>query len=77
MAAPFRSDRYARHLNQNELAARWGISPKTAERWRWSGHGPAYIKVGHRVAYKLEDIEAYEAEQRRVPAGTAEAEGAL
>ncbi|WP_249041968.1 helix-turn-helix transcriptional regulator, partial [Oceanicella actignis] len=49
------------HLNQVELAARWKISPRTLERWRWTGEGPAFIKIGGRVVYRLEDVEAYEA----------------
>ena len=54
-----------RHLNQTELAARWTISPRTLERWRFTGEGPQFIKIGGRVAYRLEDVEAYEAEQIR------------
>lgn len=52
------------HLLQAELARRWRISPRTLERWRWLETGPTYIKVGGRVVYSLEDIEAYEAAQR-------------
>jgi hypothetical protein len=55
-------------LNQNDLANRWNISPRTLERWRWLKLGPPYLKLGGRVAYRLEDIEAYEAEQLRRPA---------
>ncbi len=54
-----------RHLNQIELAARWNISPRTLERWRWAGEGPQFIKLGGRVVYRLEDVEAFEAEQIR------------
>jgi len=54
-----------RHLNQIELAARLNISPRTLERWRWTGEGPRYMKVGGRVVYRLEDIEGYEAGQLR------------
>jgi hypothetical protein len=54
-----------RHLNQVELATRWRISPRTLERWRFTGEGPQFIKIGGRVAYRVEDIEAYEAEQIR------------
>jgi hypothetical protein len=50
-----------RHLHQLELARRWCISPRTLERWRWLNQGPQYLKVGGRVVYRLEDIEAYEA----------------
>jgi hypothetical protein len=54
-----------RHLNQVDLSRRWGISPRTLERWRWLGQGPRYLKVGGRVVYRLADIEAYEAAQLR------------
>ncbi|NBX75108.1 MAG: DNA-binding protein, partial [Proteobacteria bacterium] len=47
-------------LNQTELARRWGVSPRTLERWRWLGEGPAFVKIGGHVAYRLEDVEAYE-----------------
>jgi len=58
---PKRSDR----LDQNDLAARWKISPRTLERWRWLNQGPRYLKIGGRVVYRLEDIEAFEADQLR------------
>ena len=48
------------HFNQAELAFRWCISPRTLERWRWSKTGPVYLKIGGRVIYRLEDIEAFE-----------------
>jgi predicted site-specific integrase-resolvase len=54
-----------RHMNQNALAARWAISPRTLERWRWAGIGPLFIKLGGRVVYRLKDVEAFEAEQIR------------
>jgi predicted site-specific integrase-resolvase len=53
-------------LNQSRLASRWQISPRTLERWRWTGEGPAFLKIGGRVVYRLEDVLAYEqARQRR------------
>jgi len=54
-----------RHLSQIELAARWNISHRTLERWRWVGEGPNFLKLGGRVIYRLEDIEAFELEQLR------------
>jgi predicted site-specific integrase-resolvase len=53
------------HLNQAQLAQRWQMSQRTLERWRWRGEGPPFIKIGGRVVYRLEDIEAFETEQRR------------
>ncbi len=57
-----------RHLNQIDLARRWRVSPRTLERWRWQKIGPAYLKVGNHVVYRAEDVEAYEAERRRLSA---------
>jgi predicted site-specific integrase-resolvase len=54
-----------KHFDQKQLAERWGISPKTLERWRWLGQGPKFLKLGGRIAYRLEDIEAFEQEQLR------------
>ena len=52
------------HFNQADLAARLNISPRTLERWRWTKKGPAFLKIGGRVVYRLEDVEAFEADQR-------------
>jgi hypothetical protein len=43
------------------------MSPRTLERWRWLGEGPAFLKLGRggHVVYRLEDIEAYEIQHRR------------
>jgi predicted site-specific integrase-resolvase len=48
------------HIGQRELAKRWGISPRTLERWRWSKEGPNYVRLGGRVVYRMEDVEAFE-----------------
>ena len=37
------------HLNEIELGKRWGISPKTLQRWRMEDRGPAYLKLSKRV----------------------------
>ena len=48
------------HLDQTDLARRWKLSPRTLERWRWLGQGPRYLKIGGRVVYRLDEIEAVE-----------------
>jgi len=53
------------HLHQVDLARRWKLSPRTLERWRWLGQGPQYVKIGGRVVYRLEDVEAHEASNVR------------
>jgi predicted DNA-binding transcriptional regulator AlpA len=49
-----------RVLNENELAQRWGISPKTLQRWRSEGHGPRYLKLSKRVGYPVDAVIAFE-----------------
>ena len=55
-----------RHLTQLDLARRWRMSPRTLERWRWLHYGPAYLRLGRVVVYRLEDVKAFEASQRQV-----------
>jgi hypothetical protein len=52
--------RMTTHLHQVDLARRWKLSPRTLERWRWTGEGPQFVKLGGRVVYRLEDVEAFE-----------------
>lgn len=52
---------HERHvLSENELANRWGISPKTLQRWRTEGCGPRYMKLSKRVTYPLDVIIEFE-----------------
>jgi hypothetical protein len=48
------------HLNIYDLSKRWGLAPKTLDRWRQRGVGPLFLKLGGHVVYRLIDIEAYE-----------------
>lgn len=57
------------HFHQVELARRWKLSPRTLERWRWTGEGPKFVKLGGRVVYRLEDVEAFEADNVRTSTG--------
>lgn len=47
-------------LNENELAARWGLSVKTLRRWRQEQLGPVFCKLGARVTYLISEVEAFE-----------------
>jgi hypothetical protein len=53
------------HICQYTLSERWSLSPRTLERWRWTGKGPRFLKLGGRVLYRLEDIEAWESARLR------------
>ena len=52
-------------LTQVDLAERWRLSCRTLEKWRQTQRGPSHLKLGGRVIYRLEDVEAYEAERLR------------
>ena len=40
------------------------MSIRTLERWRAVLQGPPFLKLGRRIAYCAEDIEAFEAARR-------------
>ena len=56
---------HRRHLSQDDLADRWQMSVRTLERWRSQRQGPAFLKLGGKVVYRLSDIETFELTQRR------------
>jgi len=37
------------HLNQKQLATRWGVSEDTLERWRSDGVRTIYFKIGGKI----------------------------
>jgi len=52
-------------LNQREVAALLGLSPRTLERYRCTGFGPRYHKLGRRVLYRSADIDTWIASRLR------------
>lgn len=53
------------YLSTREAAAWLGLSPRTLERYRVTGEGPVFHRLGSRVRYLLTDIEAWAAARRR------------
>ncbi|HRD88351.1 MAG TPA: helix-turn-helix domain-containing protein [Accumulibacter sp.] len=53
------------HLTPGQLAARWQVSEKSLERWRRDGTGPEFMKLGGRVLYRLDQVEAHECRHLR------------
>lgn len=47
-------------LSEVDLTVRWGMSPKTLQRWRTTKQGPEYLKLGKKVQYPLAAIEQFE-----------------
>jgi predicted DNA-binding transcriptional regulator AlpA len=49
----------ARLLRTPEAATYVGLSPRTMEKHRTYGTGPVYRKLGNRVVYAIEDLDAW------------------
>ena len=48
-----------RLLQQREVAELLHVSTRTLEKWRVSGSGPRFAKVGRGCLYRLEEIESW------------------
>jgi len=47
-------------LSERDLRDRYGIPERTSQRWRVTGDGPPYVRLGvRRIAYRREDVEAW------------------
>ena len=52
----------ADYLTSTEFCERYHVALRTAERWRTTGHGPRWVRVGPRkVIYRSADCEAWAA----------------
>lgn len=51
------------NLRPPEAARYLGLSPSTLAKWRCTGEGVPYIKLGRAVVYRLRDLEAFVAAQ--------------
>jgi len=54
-------------LTPQQVSERYAgsISVRTLANWRTQGDGPAYVKIGAKVLYRMADIESWEARRRR------------
>ena len=62
----------SRRLSEKEAAEYLGpIAVRTLQAWRAQGVGPAYSKLGKRVAYAVADLDAFLKASRVEPKGAA------
>jgi predicted DNA-binding transcriptional regulator AlpA len=59
------SDYERRLLSTTEAARYCASSASTFEKLRVFGGGPVFVKIGRRVAYRLEDLDAWIDANRR------------
>jgi hypothetical protein len=55
----------SRRLSVDEFCEREDIGHSTAAHMRTRGDGPIFLKIGRRVVYRLEDVEAWEQSRAR------------
>ena len=48
-----------RYLRTPDAAVHLGLSPRTLEKHRCYGTGPVYHKLGGRIVYRPEDLDAW------------------
>lgn len=46
-------------IDARAAATRVGVSERTLSNWRSSGKGPDFYKLGGKILYKIEDLDAW------------------
>lgn len=46
-------------LSPKQVEERYGPSTSTLAKMRLTGAGPVFVKLGRRIAYRVEDLEAW------------------
>lgn len=65
MSKPITIEPTSRLLKEREVAQFLNLKVATLRRWRWSGRGLPFLKLGGAVRYELADIEAFKEASRR------------
>jgi len=52
-------------LNTRQAAERCNLSSRTLEKYRVTGGGPLFIRLGRAVRYQLDDLESWITAHRR------------
>lgn len=49
-----------RFIDEKKLAERWDVQPKTLQKFRYSGKGPSFYRIGGSIRYAMSDILSFE-----------------
>jgi hypothetical protein len=50
------------YLTERQFCERYRVSARTAQRWRVTGDGPPFVRLGpHKIVYRLSDAETWAA----------------
>jgi predicted DNA-binding transcriptional regulator AlpA len=48
------------YLTERQYCERYHLAPRTAQRWRVTGEGPPWVRLGpHKIVYRLSDVERW------------------
>ncbi len=54
----------ATYLTEAQFCEGWRVAQRSAQRWRVTGDGPPFVRVGpRRILYRLEDVEHWALER--------------
>lgn len=53
------------HMATKDAAEYLGLSHRSLEKWRTTGTGPSYLKLGRKVLYDLASLEEWRQNQMR------------
>lgn len=53
--------------NTKQAAAHIRLERKTLENWRCQGRGPAFVRIGSRIFYRVRDLEEFIEKNRHQP----------
>jgi predicted DNA-binding transcriptional regulator AlpA len=56
-------------VDSKQAAAYLGFALATLEIWRFQNKGPAYLKIGRSVRYRIADLDEWLQQQKRVVPG--------
>jgi predicted DNA-binding transcriptional regulator AlpA len=46
-------------LDTNTVAREYGVSPVTLRKWRMTGAGPRFVRLGRAVRYRRAELDAW------------------
>src|SRR5215471_2639068 len=53
------------YLTERQFCERYRVSARTAQRWRVTGDGPPFVRLGpHKIVYRLSDAETWALAER-------------
>ena len=66
MSEPITTKPTSRLLKEGEAAKILSLEVATLRRWRWSGRGPRFLKLGGAVRYDPADLDAFVESSRKL-----------